>query len=170
MTLDEQNAFLSAEYAEAMRYMDDAKKMLQKAGDWGDGLYKKRKYVKIAGGMAYLAFLLAVDAWLVINGALLPGKKKKMSLDFYEPKVAKIDENMVKYHNNAHCLLYFTCYRGGIQRMTIVDACFDEAYYIIEKIRPENPIDTPETRGDRALRVWNRFVISLSVMLMRKPY
>ena len=54
--------------------------------------------------------------------------------------------------------------------MTIVDACFDEAYYIIEKIRPENPIDTPETRGDRALRVWNRFVISLSVMLMRKPY
>jgi len=46
-------------------------------------------------------------------------------------------------------------------------SCFQRriaaAYYIIDKIKPENPIDVPETRGDKAKRIWNKMMISLAV-------
>ncbi|MDR2692771.1 MAG: hypothetical protein LBB74_00955 [Chitinispirillales bacterium] len=44
------------------------------------------------------------------------------------------------------------------------------AYEIIEKINPENPVETPETRGGKAKRAWNALLISAAVMFMRNRF
>jgi hypothetical protein len=52
----------------------------------------------------------------------------------------------------------------------VIKEGFDDAYEIIEKIKPDNPVEVQEAMGDRAKRAWNRMMISLAVMFMRKPY
>jgi len=170
MTLNEQIAFQSKEHTEAMRYMDNAKETLKRAEKRDDGLYNDDKYVRTACGTAYLGVLRALEAWLVLKGVEIPKKKKHVTIDFFLFNVAKLDKKLLDHLNSAYDVLHLDGYYRGARNVKVIEAGFDEAYYIIDKIKPDNPIDTPETRGDKAIRIWNRFVISLSVMLMRKPY
>jgi hypothetical protein len=39
----------------------------------------------------------------------------------------------------------------------------DAAYEIIDKIKPENPVDVSETRGDKVKMALNKMMISLAV-------
>ena len=55
---------------EAKRHIDNAKSFLSNNAKKEDGLYRDRKYVKIAGHTAYTGILLALDE-------LLKEKKKK---------------------------------------------------------------------------------------------
>ena len=166
MTIYEQNK----EYAEAMRYMNNAKETLRKAEKQDDGQYTDEKYVRTACGTAYLGVLIAVDAWLTLKGVELPKKRNHTNINFYLTNVGKLDMKMLSHLNSVYNILHLDGYYRKETSIKSIEAGFDEAYYIIDKIKPDNPIDTPETRGDKALRIWNRFVISLSVMLMRKPY
>jgi len=170
MTLNEQIAFQSKEHAEAMRYMSNAKETLQKAEKRDDGQYKDEKYVRSACGIAYLGVLRAIDAWLLMKGVQIQGKKNQISIKLYEYKIAQIDKKMLALLKSTYGTLHLSGYYHGVTKISTIKDGFDDAYEIIDKIKPDNPIDTPETRGDKALRIWNRFVISLSVMLMRKPY
>ena len=170
MTPEEQNLFLSKWHAEATRYMDNAEETLKKAQKQDHGWYKDEKYVRSACGIAYLGVLVALDAWLTLKGVRIPNKRKHPTIDFYEYEIAKLDRKMLDYLNSAYNMLHLEGYYRRERSVKAIDAGFDFAYLIIDKIKPDNPIDTPETRGDKALRIWNRFVISLSVMLMRKPY
>jgi len=74
MTNDEQNLYMSKEYAEAMRYMDNAEETLKRAGKQDNGRYKDEKYVRSACGIAYLGVLAALDAWLTLKGIEIPKK------------------------------------------------------------------------------------------------
>jgi hypothetical protein len=56
MTRDEQNTYQSVEYAEACRYMDNAKETLKKAGKQDEGQYGDAKYV-ISSPSAFQASL-----------------------------------------------------------------------------------------------------------------
>jgi hypothetical protein len=164
MTIEEQNTFQSKEYAEAIRYMDNAKDTLRKAEKQDDGYYVDAKYVRSACGIAYLGVLLAVDAWLALKGVSLSGKKK--SIDLYEQTVAQMDKKMLVRLKSAYSALHLSGYYHGDTRVSIVRSGFDAAYEIIEKIKPENPIDVAETKGDKAKRIWSRMMISLAVMFM----
>jgi tetratricopeptide (TPR) repeat protein len=164
MTREEQNAFLSKEYAEAIRYMDNAKETLQKAEKQDNGHYKDEKYVKSACGIAYLGVLRALDAWLNVKGIEFSSKKKQKSIEFYEYTIAQIDKKMLSTLKSAYGALHLSGYYHGVTRISTIKDGFDDAYEIIEKIKPENPIDITETRGDKAKRVWNRMLISLAVM------
>jgi hypothetical protein len=53
---------------EAERYLENALESLKKAGNASERLYKDAKYVQAASGVAYLAALLAADAFLASKG------------------------------------------------------------------------------------------------------
>jgi hypothetical protein len=164
MTPDEQNAFLSVEYAESIRYMDNAKETLKKAEKRDDGYYKDEKYVKSSCGIAYLGVLRAIDAWLIMKGVQLPGKKQQKSFALYEYTIAQIDKKMLSILKSAYGVLHIAGYYHGVTSVDTIKSGFDAAYYIIDKIKPENPVDVPETRGDKVKRAWNKMMISLAVM------
>jgi Holliday junction resolvase RusA-like endonuclease len=137
MTQDEQNTYLSAEYAEANRYMDNAKETLKKAGKQDEGQYGDAKYVRVACGTAYLAVLIAVEAWLILKGVEIPGKNKRKSIEFYEYSVAKLDKKIPAYLKSAYDALHLAGYYRGDKSIKIIEGGFDAAYYIIDKIKPE---------------------------------
>jgi len=169
MTLDEQRKFLSKEHTEAMRYMDNAEETLKKAGKDGRR-YVDAKYVQTACGIAHLAVLRALDAWFEFKELPKPSKKQRKSIDYYTDRAAKVDGKVLKTLQESYNILHLSGYYDGTTSVNVIKDGFDDAYEIIEKIKPDNPLDVPETRGDKALRIWNRFVISMSVMLMRKHY
>jgi hypothetical protein len=166
MTLDEQNIYLSAEYAEAIRYMDNAKEALQKAGKQDEGYYNDAKYVRTACGIAYLGVLIALDAWLTIKGVQLPNKRKHMTIDFYLSNVAKTDKKVLSRLNAAYNVLHLDGYYRKVTSVKTIESGFDAAYDIIDKIKPENPVEIPETRGNKAKRAWSNLLISVAATFM----
>jgi len=170
MTLNEQIAFQSKEHAEAMRYMSNAKETLQRAEKRDDGLYNDDKYVRTACGTAYLGVLRALEAWLVLKGVEIPKKKKHATIEFFLFNVAKLDKKLLDHLNSAYDILHLDGYYRGTKNVKMIEAGFDEAYYIIDKIKPENPIEVADSRSNRVKRFLNGMMISLAVMFMRKPY
>ena len=160
MTNDEQNM----EYAEAMRYMNNAKETLRKAEKRDDGQYKDTKYVRTACGTAYLGVLIALDAWLTLKGVQMPIKRNHTNINFYLTNVGKLDMKMLDYLNDAYNVLHLDGYYRKVKNIKVIEGGFDTAYEIIDKIKPENPVDVPETRGDRIKMAWNKMMISLAVM------
>jgi hypothetical protein len=161
MTNDEQNLFLSKEYAEAIRYMDNAKEMLRKAGKRDDGLYIDEKYVRSACGIAYLGVLVALDAWLTLKGVRLPKRRNHTNIDFYLSNIGKLDMKLLDHLNSAYNVLHLDGYYRKEKSVKTIESGFDRAFYIIDKIKPENPVDVPETRGDRIKRAFNKMMISI---------
>jgi len=164
MTINEQNLYMSKEYTESIRYMDNAKDTLKRAEKQDNGYYKDEKYVRTACGTAYLGVLRAIDAWLFIKGVQLPGKKKQKSFALYEYTIAKMDKKMLSSLKSAYGVLHIAGYYHGITSVDIIKNGFDIADEIIEKIKPENPVEVAETGGDKAKRIWNRLLISLAVI------
>jgi hypothetical protein len=170
MTREEQDAVLSVEYAESIRYMDNAKETLKKAEKQDEGYYMDEKYVRTACGTAYLGVLRALDAWLTLKGVQLPDKKKRKTIEFYEYTVAKIDKKMLSRLKSAYNVLHLEGYYRGETSIRVIGGGFDAACYIIDKIKPENPVEVPETRGGKAKRAWNTFLISAAAMFMRSRF
>jgi hypothetical protein len=167
MTRDEQNTYLSAEHAEANRYMDNAKETLRKAGKQDDGYYEDEKYVRSACGIAYLGVLRALEAWLILKGIVLPVSKRQKSIEYYEHTVAKLDKKVLSMLKNAYDILHLEGYYRGNTKIKTIDSGFESAYDIINKIKPEHPVETPETRGNKAKREWSNLLISIATMFMR---
>jgi hypothetical protein len=163
MTPDEQNTYLSAEYAEANRYMDNARETLKRAGKQDEGQYGDAKYVRTACGTAYLGVLIAIEAWLILKGVEIPGRKKRKSIEFYEYSVAKLDKKMLSYLKSAYDAFHLAGYYHGDKSVDIIEGGFKAACYIIDKIKPENPVDVSETKADRRKRKWDNLLVSLAV-------
>jgi len=167
MTVEEQNKYLSEHYAEAIRYMDNAEETLKKAEKQEHGWYKDVKYVRSACGIAYLGVLLALDAWLTLKGVDVPSKRKHATIEFYEFMVAKLDKKMLDFLHSAYNVLHLEGYYRRERSIDIIRGGFKAAYNIIDKIKPEHPVEVAETRGDKVKRAWNRMLVSLAVMFMR---
>jgi len=164
MTIDEQNLYLSKEYAEAIRYMDNAKETLKRAEKRDDGYYRDEKYVRTACGTAYLGVLLAIDAWLTLKGVQIPTTRNHTNINFYLTNVGKLDMKLLDHLNTAYNVLHLDGYYRKVKRVKTIESGFDAAYEILDKIKPENPINVPESRGDKVRRAWNTMMISLAVM------
>ncbi|MCL1947702.1 MAG: DUF5618 family protein [Chitinivibrionia bacterium] len=163
MTKEEQNVFLNEEYTEAVRYMDNAKEALQKAKKDGN-FYADEKYVRTACGTAYLGVLIALDAWLKIKDVVLPSKKKQKSIEFYNENIAKIDKKMISRLQTVYRILHLEGYYWGENHIKVISGGFDAAYEIIDKIKPENPIETKESKTAAAKRILDNTLIFISVM------
>ncbi|MDR3180891.1 MAG: DUF5618 family protein [Prevotellaceae bacterium] len=134
MSLEEQQELKQKSFAEALRYMDNAKETLQKAKK-EDKHYHDRKYVRTACGTAYNGVLLALDAYLKLKDIELP-KKTRRSIDFYIGNIGKIDRRLLQYLNDVYDTLHLSGYYDGNLNALVIKEGFDAAYEIINKIKP----------------------------------
>jgi len=164
MNKDEQNEFLSAEYADAIRYMDNAKEALKKAIMQDNGYYKDKKYVETACGVAYIGVLHALDAWLTVKGVQGLGKKKNKDIDYYKANISKLDNKLLAYLNTAYNALHLRGYYREETNVKAIESGFDAASYIIDKIKPETFVPVTETRAQMVKRTLNNLLVSFAVM------
>ena len=134
MSIREQEKVKEKYYNEAMRYMDNAKECLQKAQKEGN-FYNNRKYVKMACGTAYSGMLVALDGFLTLKDVVLPKGKKRKSIEFYHENLAGLDRKMLNTLNCAYEVLQFGYY-NGITDAIVVKRGFENAYVLIDKIKP----------------------------------
>jgi hypothetical protein len=135
MSIEEQLELKQTSYAEAMRYMNNAKETLQKAKK-EDNFYSDRKYVRTACGAAYNGVLLALDAYLMLKDVELP-KKRRRSINFYTLHVSKLDRKLLNYLDTVYSALHLNGYYDGILNVPIIKEGFNAAYEIIDKIKPQ---------------------------------
>ena len=128
-------ALIKAEhYNEALRYMDNAKKTLKKAGKI-DGIFQDKKYVKTACGIAYNAVLLALDGYLGLRGVEIP-KGRHKSIEFYKTNISAADRKVTGYLHDAYEILHLSGYYDGLQTEKTIKLGFELANGIIETIKP----------------------------------
>lgn len=135
MSRDEQEQFKNKHYNEAIRYMENAKATLQKAKK-EDGYYHDRKYVRTACGTAYNGVLIALDAYLILKDVEMP-KKQRRSIVFYTENIARLDKKMLNYLDTVYSVLHLDGYYDGTRDAIVVKRGFDNAYQIIDKIKPQ---------------------------------
>ena len=134
MSITEPQLLKEQYYAEAVRYMDNAKEYLKNAKKEGD-YYHDAKYVKTACGTAYNGLLVALDGFLQLKDIKPKGKNRK-SIEYYQSNISKIDKKMLDYLNSAYKILHLWGYYDGIEKVSVVNDGFGEAYKIINKINP----------------------------------
>ena len=140
MSKQEQQELKEKYYGNAMRYMDNAKEYLNHAKKEGR-FYQDPKYVKTACGTAYNGVLIALDGYLMLKGVEKPKGKARKSIEYYQNNIAKIDGKMLNYLNVTYRVLHLYGYYDGENSTDIIKTGFDEAYKIIEKIKPNGTIN-----------------------------
>ena len=135
MSIQEQQEIKEKYYNEAIRYMDNARECLSKAKKEGN-YYNDTKYIKMACGTAYNGMLVALDCFFILSGIHKPKSKMRKSIEHYQENIAKIDKKMLNSLNSAYKVLHLWGYYDGVESVSIVKEGFDEAYTIIEKIKP----------------------------------
>ena len=133
MSAIEQQKLKERGYTEAMRYMDNAKETLKKAGKEGY-FYNDKKYVRSACGTAYSGVLVALDAYLEMKDVEKPIKKRR-SIEYYLKNIAILDGKLLKYLNGAYDTLHLSGYYDGNLDTRVIAAGFDHAYQIINRIK-----------------------------------
>jgi hypothetical protein len=137
MTIEEQEVVRQEAYAEALRYVQNAKEVLQKAGKEGN-FYHDRKYVRMACGTAYSGMLVGLDAWLRLKNISDVTNK---SIDYYRKNIGKLDRKLLANLNDAYKTLHLWGYYDGNLNVSIIQDGFKYALAIIERIKPAQPID-----------------------------
>jgi hypothetical protein len=133
MSNEEKQKLKQKYYLEAIRYMDNAKETLLKAGR-EEKLYQDEKYVKTACGTAYSGVLKALDGYFYVSG--LEKKKGRKSIEYYREHTVKLDRKLLSYLNSAYEVLHLSGYYDGILSVPVIKSGFDVAYDIIAKIKP----------------------------------
>ncbi|MDR0687870.1 MAG: DUF5618 family protein [Prevotellaceae bacterium] len=133
MPTEAQEGIKQKAYAEAMRYMENAKETLRKARK-EDGRYQDVKYVRTACGTAYNGVLIALDTYLLLKG--VEQKKGRKSVAYYTANFSKLDKKLLSDVNDVYTILHLSGYYDGIHDARIVNDGFELAYQIIGKIKP----------------------------------
>jgi tRNA G37 N-methylase TrmD len=147
---EQQQAIKRKAYAEATRYMSNAKETLRKAGK-ENYYYSDSKYVSTACGTAYKGVLIALDTFLALKD-VPECRGKRKSIEYYTLHVSAIDKKMLKYLNSAYAILHIAGYYEGVLDARAVNAGFDAAYSIIEYIKPDYVPELPPPSKPSLLR------------------
>jgi len=137
MSVQEQQSVKQKYYREAIRYMENAGECLKKAKK-ESGYYNDQKYVRMACGTAYSGMLVALDGFFILKGIHKPNSKERKPIEYYQKNIARIDQKMLNGLNSAYKILHLLGYYDGIEKATVVNDGFEEAYKIIERIKPED--------------------------------
>ena len=137
MSIQEQQELKETFYGEAIRYMDNARECLTKAQK-KDNNYQDAKYVRMACGTAYNGLLIALDCFFMLKGVHKSTAKARKSIEHYQKNIVKIDKKMAVHLDNAYKVLHLSGYYDGIKNATVIKTGFDEAYKIIETIKPSS--------------------------------
>ncbi|MCE7071325.1 MULTISPECIES: DUF5618 family protein [Dyadobacter] len=93
---------------EAKRYISNAKEILREKAIKENGVYKDRKYVKMAGHTAYAGVLVALDSVL--------GEKKtktRKSVEWYQKELSTTDKKILSYFLAAYDTLHLSMSYDG---------------------------------------------------------
>ena len=135
MSIQEQEDTKVRFYGEAMRYMDNAREYLKSAKKQ-DNYYRDTKYVRTACSVAYSGVLIALDGYLTLKGVEKPKKKLRKSIEYYQENLGKLDRKLLDRLNMAYRILHLYGYYDGENSATVIKEGFDQAFTIIEKIKP----------------------------------
>ena len=90
----------------------------------------------MACAVAYSGLLVALDGFLTLKGINKSKGKQRKSIEYYQSNIAKIDQKMLDYLNSAYKILHLWGYYDGIENASVIKTGFNDAYKIIEKIKP----------------------------------
>src|SRR5438067_186485 len=117
MSITEQQEIKKEYYSEAVRYLENAKDYLRKAGKSGNH-YKDEKYVKTACDTAYNGMLKALDGYLTLKE--IPKQKGRKSIEYYTSNLAKLDKKLLKELNEAYSVLHLSGYYDGVTNTSVI--------------------------------------------------
>lgn len=120
-------------YLEAMRYIQNAEELLEKAGKDGK-FFVNEKYVKSASGVAYSGILFALDRLFELRN--VPKKRGRKAIEHYQEHLAKIDKKLLNYLNSAYNILHLAGYYDGEKKINVIKEGLDNAISIIEALKP----------------------------------
>ncbi|PGH39769.1 MAG: hypothetical protein CRN43_07090 [Candidatus Nephrothrix sp. EaCA] len=124
-------------YLEALRCMEKARDILKNKAREEDGLYQSKRYVREACALAYLAALLAAEAYLVGKGRPIPKRRdKRGNIHDYKHELAGVDEEMLTYLDAAWGSLHCGGYHEGVVVAKMIQAGMECADFLINAIRP----------------------------------
>jgi hypothetical protein len=135
MTMQEQEYIKQKGYAEAMRYMANAKEALSKT-DIDGKFYSDAKYVRGASGIAYSGVLVALDALAEIKKISAPKKDSRKNIDFYRD-VLSYSQKQQKTLDIVYRYLHLGGYYDGNLDSDLIKLGFKNAKELINLIRPE---------------------------------
>ena len=110
---------------EAKRYLSNAREILREKGQKENGLYKDRKYVKMAGHTAYTGVLVALD------GILGNKKKGRKSVDWYKEELSSRDKRILSTFLAAYDILHLSMSYDGVLSANVSKEGLDLAEQII---------------------------------------
>ena len=119
-------------YDEAIRLMNNAHKELQQADKNGKA-YRDVKHLRLACGAAYLAVLKAIDGIFILRN--IPKPKRRPSIEYYQQGFSKIDKKMLHALNVVYEQIHRCGYYDGFNDVKILKIGFEEAQYIINKLK-----------------------------------
>lgn len=134
MSTEEKNELKKKSYAEAMRYIDNAKDALHKAKREGK-YYTDEKYVRSASAIAYSGMLVALDTFLRIKNIPFPVKSRK-SIEWYRDQIRKMDWKLLNEVNTVYSLLHLAGYYEGLTDAEVINKGINSAVSVIKKIKP----------------------------------
>ena len=111
--------------AEAHRYLDNAKDILREKAQKEDSLYKDKKYVRMAGHIAYLGVLTALDGLFGIK------KKGRKSVLWYQEELGKVDKKVLNNFNMVYETLHLTMGYDGNLSVKIANVALEEAENLV---------------------------------------
>jgi hypothetical protein len=120
-------------YKESMRYIDNARENLKKAGKDGK-FYLDEKYVHSACGIAYIGMIKALD--FLFNIKQVPKKRGRKSIEYYQTELAKLDKKLLNNLNSGYRFLHLDGYYEGEKNIKGIEAGFESAISIINALKP----------------------------------
>jgi hypothetical protein len=86
-----------------------------------------------------------------------------MTIEYYTSNLSQIDKKMVSSMDTVYNVLHLEGYYRGERRIKVISEGFDAAYEIIEKIKPENPVDIVETGLEKVKHRLDRMFMYLTI-------
>ena len=115
-------------YAEAMRYVENAKECLKKAGKEG-AYYADPKYVKMAGNTLWNGVLLALENKMQVKGR--PDIRK------YREEIARQNKKMLRVLNSGYATCHLSMGYDGNVKVSICKEGINLAMELIAWAAPE---------------------------------
>ena len=109
---------------EANRYLENAQEILSTKAKKEDGYYQDKKYIKMAGHTAYSGVLVALDA-------LLPKKKGRKSIEYYQEFLSKTDKKMLNQLESVYEIFHLVMGYDGFGKEVYIKEGFKDAEKII---------------------------------------
>ena len=114
---------------EARRYVSNAEEIIKRSKyDPVTGLYKDKKYVRIAGDTLWKGCLIALEAVLQIRKG-----KGRPSIEKYKEAAGKRDRTLLKFINAGYEIMHLFMGYDGSKEKKVCDAGFERANDIINR-------------------------------------